>query len=75
MTDERYIPDYTRALTVGLKTATPEDIRQIILDAKAQGVRLIHKTLRRDGTKLPYNGVLIPHKNEACWRRDKYGKI
>jgi DNA polymerase IIIc chi subunit len=44
--------------SVGLKTATKEEIADHITTYRRQGYHVNHKTLRKNGQPLPYNGVL-----------------
>lgn len=44
---------------VGLKTATPEEIKALTSKYRKWGYYVYHKTTHDDGRPLPYNGVLI----------------
>ena len=43
---------------MGLKTSTQYDIECTIMELEEEGNIVVHKTLRSNGKKLPYNGVL-----------------
>lgn len=47
---------------VGLRTATPEEITNLINWYKAMGLYPQHKKLTSDGEPLPYNGILLVYK-------------
>lgn len=43
---------------IGLKTATQNEIRDMIKFYKQKGYKVIHKTHFENGERLPYNGTI-----------------
>ena len=52
----------TKYIATGLRTATASDIAKETQRLQKKGYKVKHKTHKKDGSKLAFNGVLIGSK-------------
>jgi len=53
-----------KTITVGLRSATKQEIEELTLSLTKRGIPYIHKTKYSNGAKLPFNGYLIINPKE-----------
>ena len=59
MQSETFKDSRKKFSVIGLKNASPQEITSMKKFYTEKGYKVRHKTTYADGSKLPYNGVLI----------------
>ena len=59
MQSEEFRDSRKKFSVIGLKTASPQEITSMKEYCTEKGYKVRHKTTYTNGTKLPFNGVLL----------------